>query len=48
MLWHWIKLMLLALLVVLQMACPRYTMQQTNDVRVHPADEHGGSESGSG
>jgi hypothetical protein len=48
MLRHWIKLMLLALLVFLQMACPKYAMKQTEDVRAHPADDHGGSESGAG
>jgi hypothetical protein len=48
MLRHWIKLMLWALLVFLQMACPKYAAQQTNNVRVHPADDHGGSESGAG
>jgi len=44
---HWIKLMLLTLLVFIQTACPKYFTQQTNeDARVHTPDDHGGSGSG--
>ena len=41
---HWIKIMLLALLVLIQTACPKYFTQQHNeDVSVHTSDDHGGS-----
>ncbi len=44
---HWIKLILLALLVLIQTACPKYFTQQTSeDARVHTPDDHGGSGSG--
>jgi len=44
---HWIKLMLLTLLVLIQTACPKYFTQHTNDdARVHTPDDHGGSGSG--
>ena len=42
------KMMLLAILVLIQTACPKYVMQPPNDVRVHQPDDHGGSDSGSG
>jgi hypothetical protein len=40
----WWKMLLLALLVLLQMACPRYATKQNNDSRFHSFDqlrEHG-------
>ena len=41
---HWIKIMLLALLVLIQTACPKYVTQQYNeDGSVHTSDDHGGS-----
>jgi hypothetical protein len=45
MLRHWIKLILLSLLVFLQMAYLGHAAQQTEDVRAHPAHDHGGPES---
>ena len=46
---HWIKLMLLVLLVLIQAACPKYFTQQTkDDARVHTPNDHGGSDSGGG
>jgi hypothetical protein len=43
-----IKVMLMAILVLIQTACPKFLMQQNNDVRVHPYDDAGSSNSGSG
>ena len=43
---HWIKLMLLTLLVLVQTACPKYTPKQPDEVNVHIPDDH--SDSGSG
>jgi hypothetical protein len=46
---QWVKIMLMAMLVFIQTACPKLLMQQDNDVRVHhPSDDSGGSDSGSG
>ena len=46
---HWIQLVLLALFVLIQAACPKYFTQQTNeDARVQTPDDHGGSSDGSG
>jgi hypothetical protein len=45
---QWVKIMLVAILVLIQTACPKFLMQQNTDVRVHPADDSGGSDSGSG
>jgi hypothetical protein len=43
-----VKIILVAILVLIQTACPKFLMQQNNDVRVHPADDSGGSSSSSG
>jgi hypothetical protein len=49
MLRQWAKIILMALLMLMQTACPKFLMQQNNnDVRVHPYDDTGGSNSGSG
>lgn len=48
MLRQWGKMMLLAILMLIQTACPKFLMQQPTDVRVHPSDDSGGSDSGSG
>ena len=46
---HWVKLLMLVLLVLIQTACPKYWTQQTNeDARVQTPDDHGGSSDGSG
>ena len=45
---QWVKIMLMAILVLIQTACPKFLMQQNNDVRVHPGDDAGGSDSSSG
>jgi hypothetical protein len=43
---HWIKLMLLTLLVLIQTACPKYASQQPDKMNVHIPDDHGSSDSG--
>ena len=44
---HWIKLMLLTLLVLIQTACPKYVTHQTTEgARVRTPDDHGSSDSG--
>jgi hypothetical protein len=48
MLRQWVKIMLMAILILIQTACPKFLMQQNNDVSVHPADDNGSSDSGSG
>jgi hypothetical protein len=49
MLRHSIQIVLMAMLVLMQTACPKYTTHQRTDVmRVHPSDESGGSDSGAG
>jgi len=49
MLRQWVKIMLMAILVLIQTACPKFLMQQNNnDVRAHPSDDSAGSNSGSG
>ena len=48
MLRQWIKIMLMAILMLIQTACPKFLMPQNNDVRVPPYDDSGGSNSGSG
>ena len=48
MLRHWVKIILMAILMLIQTACPKFLMQQNNDVRVYPYDDSGGSNSGSG
>ena len=48
MLRHWVKIMLMAILMLIQTACPKWLMQQNNDVGVHPVDDHSASNSGSG
>jgi hypothetical protein len=41
---HWVKRLLLVLLVLIQTACPKYVTQQTHeDVRRHPPEDHSGS-----
>ena len=41
---QWLKIMLMAMLVLLQTACPKLLVQQHhNDVSVPPSDDHGGS-----
>ena len=45
---QWVKMLLMAMLVLIQTACPKFLMQQNNDVRVHPYDDAGSSNSGSG
>ena len=45
---HWIKLLLLVVLVLIQTACPEYGTQPTNDdVSVPTPDDHGGDGGGS-
>jgi hypothetical protein len=49
MLRQWAKIILMAILMLIQTACPKFLMQQNNnDVRVHPYDDAGSSNSGSG
>ena len=48
MLRHWVKIILMAILMLIQTACPKFLMQQNNDVGVHPVDDHSGANSGSG
>ena len=49
MLCQWVKIMLMAILMLIQTAYPKFLMQQNNDVRVHhPFDASGGSDSGAG
>jgi len=49
MLRQWVKIMLMAMLVLIQTACPKLFMPQNNDdVRMHPYDDSGGSSSNSG
>ena len=48
MLRQWVKIILMAILVLIQTACPKFLMPQNNDVRVHPFDDSGGSNGGSG
>ena len=44
-----VKIILMAILMLIQTACPKFLMQQNNDVRVHhPSDDSGGSDSGAG
>jgi len=43
---HWIKLLLLTLLVLIQTACPKYAPKQPDEMNVHVPDEHGSSDSG--
>ncbi len=43
---HWIKLLLLALLVLVQTACPKYAPKQPDEVNVHIPEDHGSSDSG--
>ena len=46
---QWVKIMLVAILTLVQTACPKYLLQQNSDVRVHhPSDDSGGSDSGAG
>ena len=46
---QWVKIMLMTILVFIQTACPKFLMQQNNnDVRAHPYNDDGGSNSGSG
>jgi len=40
--------MLLAILILIQTACPKYLTQQNPDVRVHHPEDHGSADSGSG
>jgi hypothetical protein len=43
----WVQIILMAILMLIQTACPKFLMQQNNDVRVHPSDDSdGGSSSG--
>ena len=42
---QWVKIMLMAILVLIQTACPKFITQQNNNVSVHPADDSGGSSS---
>jgi len=49
MLHQWAKIILMAILMLIQTACPKFLMQQNNnDVRVHPYDDAGSSGSGAG
>jgi hypothetical protein len=48
MLHQWAKIILMAILMLIQTACPKFLMQQNNDVRVHPYDDAGSSSSDSG
>ncbi len=48
MLRQWVKIILMAILMLIQTACPKFLMPQNNDVRVHPYDDSGSSNSGSG
>jgi hypothetical protein len=40
---QWIKVVLLAMLVLIQTACPTYGKQQQSDMRANPPADHGGS-----
>jgi hypothetical protein len=48
MLRQWIKVMLMAILVLIQTACPKFLVQQNTEVSMHPSGDAGGSDSGSG
>ena len=48
MLRQWAKIILMAILMLIQTACPKFLMQQNNDVRMHPYDDSGGSSSNAG
>ena len=45
---QWVKIVLLAMLMLIQIACPKYAMRQNNAVGVHPFDDYGGSKNDSG
>jgi hypothetical protein len=45
---QWVKVIFVALLVLLQTACPKLVAKQQNDGKVHPAGEPGSSSSGTG
>ena len=41
MLRQWVKIMLMAMLMLLQTACPKFlTQQNNNDMKVYPFDDH--------
>jgi hypothetical protein len=40
---QWLEIMLMAMLVLIQTACPKFLVQQHSDVAVHPSDDQGGS-----
>ena len=48
MLRQWVKIILMAILMLIQTACPKFLMPQNNDAGAHPYDDSGGSNSGSG
>jgi hypothetical protein len=45
---QWVKILLMAILMLIQTACPKLFMPQNNDVRGQPFDDSGGSNTGSG
>ena len=48
MLRQWVKILLMAILILLQTACPKFLMPQNNEVRGHPSNDSGGSDHGAG
>jgi hypothetical protein len=40
---QWLKIMLMAMLVLIQTACPKFLVQQNNDVSMYPSDDQGGA-----
>ena len=48
MLRQWVKIMLMTILVLIQTACPKFLVQQNNEVRMQSSDDAGSSDSGSG
>jgi len=41
---HWIKLMLLAIIVLMQTACPKYRTPQNEDVRFNSFEQYRGGD----
>jgi len=41
---HWIKIILLSLIVLIQTACPKYRTTQNEDLRFNSSDQHSGGD----
>ena len=44
----WVKIMLMAILMLIQTACPKLLMSQNNEVRGHLSNDSSGSDNGAG